>query len=140
GHLVELLDEDRAALLEIVDHVAVVHDLVAHVDRRAEGLDGALDDLDGAIDAGAEAAGVGEDDIHGGHSTPAILSGSGRPWEELSLWERLQPRSGCRNRGYSRSHRPSRPYGFFPGARMPNRAMPMAPPTIAMSATLNAGQ
>ena len=36
GHFVEFLDEDRAAVLELVDHVAVVHDFVAHVDRRAE--------------------------------------------------------------------------------------------------------
>jgi hypothetical protein len=29
-------DEDRALGLEVVDHEGVVHDLVAHVDRRAE--------------------------------------------------------------------------------------------------------
>src|SRR3546814_8480400 len=52
-------------LLEVVDHVAVVHDFVAHVDRRAERLDRTLDDLDRAVDAGAEAAGIGEDDVHG---------------------------------------------------------------------------
>ena len=39
GHFVEFLDEDRAAVLEVVDHEAVVHDFVAHVDRRAERLD-----------------------------------------------------------------------------------------------------
>src|SRR3546814_629938 len=64
GDFVQLLDEDRAALLEVVDHVAVVHDFVAHVDRRAERLDRTLDDLDRAVDAGAEAAGIGEDDVH----------------------------------------------------------------------------
>src|SRR5690606_35163348 len=64
GHLVQLLDEDRAALLEIVHDVAVVDDLVAHVDRRAERLDRTLDDLDRAIDAGAEATGIGEEDVH----------------------------------------------------------------------------
>jgi hypothetical protein len=39
--------------------VLVVHDFVAHVDRRAELDQRALDDLDGALDAGAEAAGIG---------------------------------------------------------------------------------
>src|SRR5690606_27542647 len=77
GHLVQLLDEDRPALLQVVDHVAVVHDLVAHVDRRAQGLDGTLDDLDPAVDAGAETAGIGDDDVHGVHSTRAALS---MPW------------------------------------------------------------
>ena len=36
GHLVELVDEHRAELAQALDHVHVVHDLVAHVDRRAE--------------------------------------------------------------------------------------------------------
>ena len=35
GHLVELLDEDGAALLEVADDVLVVDDLLADVDRRA---------------------------------------------------------------------------------------------------------
>ena len=34
-HLVELLDEHRALALQLFDHVAVVHDLVADIDRRA---------------------------------------------------------------------------------------------------------
>ena len=37
---------------------------VAHVDRRAQGFDGTLDDLDGAVDAGAETSGIGEQDVH----------------------------------------------------------------------------
>ena len=63
GHLVELVDEDRALGLEALDDIAVVHDLVADIDRPAVALDGALDDLDGAIDAGAEAARAGEQDL-----------------------------------------------------------------------------
>ena len=35
GNFVEFLDEDRAFGLEALDHVAVVHDLVAHIDGRA---------------------------------------------------------------------------------------------------------
>ena len=61
-HLVELVDEDRALGLEILDDIAVMHDLVADIDRPAVALDGALDDLDGTVDAGAEAARAGEQD------------------------------------------------------------------------------
>ena len=64
GHLGGLVDEDRALRAQLVDHVPVVHDLVAHVDRRAEARERELDDLDRAVDAGAEAARVGEQDLH----------------------------------------------------------------------------
>ena len=46
--------------LQAVDHEAVVHDLVAHIDRRAPFLERHLDDLDRPVDAGAEAARRGE--------------------------------------------------------------------------------
>ena len=36
GDLVELLDEDRALRLQALHDVAVVDDLVAHIDRRAD--------------------------------------------------------------------------------------------------------
>ena len=58
--LVEFLDEHGAEPAQPVDHEPVVHDLVAHVDRRAEQLERPLDDVDRAVDAGAEAAGIGE--------------------------------------------------------------------------------
>ena len=64
--LVELLDEDRALRLEVLDDVAVVDDLVADIDRRPEPLERQLHDLDGAIDAGAEAARRAEQDARGG--------------------------------------------------------------------------
>jgi hypothetical protein len=56
GHLVELLDEDRAARLEVGDHVLVVHDLLAHVDRGAVEVERLLDGDHGPVDAGAVAA------------------------------------------------------------------------------------
>ena len=59
-YLVQLLDEDRAFSLQRFDDEAVMHDLVAHIDRRAKLLQRPLDDLDGAIDTGAEAARAGE--------------------------------------------------------------------------------
>ena len=46
--------------LQVVDDEPVVHDLVAHVDRRAELRERLLDDRDRAVDAGAEAARIGE--------------------------------------------------------------------------------
>ena len=59
GHFVQLLDEHRANGAQAVDHIFVVHHLVAHVDRRAEQIDGALHDVDGTVDAGAETARIG---------------------------------------------------------------------------------
>ncbi len=64
GNLVQLLDEDRTLGTQVVDDIAVVHDLVAHVDRGAVLRERLLDDGDRAIDAGAEAAGTGEHDVH----------------------------------------------------------------------------
>ncbi len=60
GHLVELLDEDRAARLQVGHHVLVVHDLLAHVDRGAVEVQRLLDGDHGAVDAGAVAAGRGQ--------------------------------------------------------------------------------
>ena len=60
GHLVDLLDEDRALLLELGDDVDVVHDLLAHVDGRAVVLERLLDGDHGAVDAGAVPARSGE--------------------------------------------------------------------------------
>ena len=56
-HLGLLVDEDRAARLEVADDVDVVDDLLADVDRRAVVLERLLDRLDGALDPGAVAAG-----------------------------------------------------------------------------------
>ena len=65
------LDEYRALGAQVVDDELVMHHFVAHIDRRAEALQCLLDDLDGALDAGAEAARIGEQDFHGGHSMTA---------------------------------------------------------------------
>ena len=71
GHLVGVVDEDRAALLERLDDVPVVDDLLAHVDGRAVLLEGLLDGLDGAVDAGAVAAGLGQQDALAGRIAAA---------------------------------------------------------------------
>ena len=57
-HLIQFVDEDRAFSSKVVDDIAVMHDLLAHIDRRAEGLEGNLDDIDGSHHACAEAAGL----------------------------------------------------------------------------------
>ncbi|MPM97279.1 hypothetical protein SDC9_144452 [bioreactor metagenome] len=64
-HLVQVFDEDRALVLQIVHHIGVVHDFMAHIDRAAKLLQRALDDLDGAIHTGAEAARLGKNDFLG---------------------------------------------------------------------------
>ena len=62
GHLVGLLDEDRAALGQRLDDELVVDDLLAHVHGRAVELEGLFDDVDGAVHAGAVSAGSGQED------------------------------------------------------------------------------
>ena len=57
------LDEHRAAVAQLLDHVLVVDDLLAHVDGRAVELERALDRLHGAVDARAVAARGGEQDL-----------------------------------------------------------------------------
>ena len=79
GNLGLLLDEDRAALGKLLDHVLVVDDLLTDVDRGAVEVEGALDRLHGAVDAGAVAARSGEQDPPGasGGSEGHELQGSG---------------------------------------------------------------
>ena len=60
GHLVGLVDEDRAGLGQRLHDVHVVHDLVADVDGCAVLLQRALHGLDRAIDACAVSARLGE--------------------------------------------------------------------------------
>ena len=63
-HGVELVHEHGSEAAQAIHDEPVVHDLVTHVDRRAEELDGAFHDVDRAVDAGAEAAGICEEDFH----------------------------------------------------------------------------
>ena len=58
GDLAQFVDEHCAAFTQALHHEAVVHDLVAHVDRRAEGIERALDDLDRAVDAAQKPRGL----------------------------------------------------------------------------------
>ena len=101
--LVEFLDEDRALLLQAFDHEAVVHDLVADVDRRAVAADGLLDDLDRAVDPGAEATRPGEQDVEAGllarGGCDALVHGSGF-LAGPGLWRpRVAVAKGCSDLG-----------------------------------------
>ena len=57
GDFVEFLDENRALGLQAVDHIAVMDDLVADIDRRPIEGERPLDRIDGPHDPGAKAAG-----------------------------------------------------------------------------------
>ncbi|MNS53163.1 hypothetical protein D3C72_859110 [compost metagenome] len=63
-HLIQLFDKDRTTRTQVFDHELVVHHFVTHIDRRAEDFQRAVDDLDRPVDPGAEAARVGEFDLH----------------------------------------------------------------------------
>ncbi len=69
-HLVELIDEDRATLAQILDHMAVMDDFVPHIDRRTVFDERPLHDIDRADDARAEAAGLSQEDTHSLSSSP----------------------------------------------------------------------
>jgi len=75
-HVREVVREHRALPAQVLDHVAVVHDLVPHVDGRAVDLERHVDDVDGAVDAGAESTRRGEPELAGrsGHGIAAHAS------------------------------------------------------------------
>ena len=56
GNFRQLFDENRALGLEHLDDVAVVNDLMPHVNGRPENRQRALHGVDGALDPGAKAA------------------------------------------------------------------------------------
>ena len=59
-----VFDGHRAAVLQRLDHVRVVHDLVLDVHGGPEALQGDLDDLYRSVHAGAEAARCRKEDLH----------------------------------------------------------------------------
>src|ERR1700690_3323080 len=64
-YLGDRLNEAGAFSLEAVDHVLVVYDFVAHIDRRAVLLQRALDDLDRPPHSRAKATGLRQDNPQG---------------------------------------------------------------------------
>ena len=69
-HLGQLLDETRTHPLQPLDDMAVVDDLMAHIDRGAVEREGPLDDVDGTNDTGTKTAGLGQNDLHEFHLDP----------------------------------------------------------------------
>src|SRR5690606_9855167 len=61
GNVGEILDEDSAPRSQALDNVAVMHDLVAHVDRRPMPLEHQLDDLDGVRNTSAKPPRIGNE-------------------------------------------------------------------------------
>ena len=64
GHFVQLFDKAGALVLQRFDDMAVVHDLMAHIDGLAIFFERALDDVDRPHDARTKAARLGKDDTH----------------------------------------------------------------------------
>src|ERR1700722_16434136 len=63
-HVLQSLDETRAFGLERFDHVPIVDDLMAHVDRSAVFGQRPLDNIDRPNDAGAKPARLSQYDLH----------------------------------------------------------------------------
>ena len=77
GDLCKVVHEHRALAAERLDDVAVVDDLVPHVQGGAVLLERDLDDLDRADNACAEASGSAEDDLH---HIPSLYRGVRAEW------------------------------------------------------------
>src|SRR5260370_25203890 len=71
-YLRQILDENSAFVLQAFDHVFIVDDLVAHIDRRALLLQRTLDDLRGTHDARAKPARLSPIPLHLPPTTQAV--------------------------------------------------------------------
>ena len=79
-HFGDAIDEDGAALLELADDVAVVDDLMEGVDGGLFPAEDFIEDVVGADDAGAEAAGGGEEEVSSGHGVIIDQRDAGPAW------------------------------------------------------------
>src|SRR5471030_44723 len=84
-YIVEVFDEDRALVAQVFHHIGVVDDFVAHINRRAELLQRALDDFDRAVDAGAESTRLGQQNFLI-HYYPRAYSTEIRFTSKRSVW------------------------------------------------------
>ena len=89
-HFLQAFDEHGPLIAETLHDMAIMHDLVVDVDRRAVELDRAVERVDRHIDAGTKTARAGQQDFHaisslisipvsfhhspeGGHCPPSIF-------------------------------------------------------------------
>jgi hypothetical protein len=63
-HFIELFDKASALSAQVIDHMPVVDDFVAHVHGCAVLLQRTVDDFDRAYNARTKAAGLSKDDSH----------------------------------------------------------------------------
>ena len=112
GTSVELVDEVGALGAKRLDDVAIVDDLLAHVDGVWTHLQRQLDDVDGAVDARAEAARPSEDDLlqtrgvgRGFHHAPSI-AGTRKPLNVTRCPRHGRPPSSFSGRRRTRRGRP----------------------------------
>ena len=73
----QFLNKYGALVAQILDHIGVMHNFMAHIDRRAELLQRAFDDFNRPIDSGAETPRLRQNDFGfgaGAHKTPMILT------------------------------------------------------------------
>ena len=64
GDLAEFVDKYSALLLEIIDHVTVMHDFMTDIDWGTKESYRAFDNFDGAVHSGAKSAGIGKQNFH----------------------------------------------------------------------------
>ena len=111
--IVQLINEDRSSVAELLDDVLVVDDLLAHVNRRAVGLERALDRLNCAVNAGAVAARSGEQDFVGSIHLASV-------YEELATAHLVDQ---CVNRFAGHIERPWRNLAEVVGQRVAPRVL-----------------
>jgi hypothetical protein len=63
-HIVEFFHKYGTESTQTIDHIAIVHDFVAHIDRSTEQFDCTLDDLNRAFDTSTESARISEMNSH----------------------------------------------------------------------------
>lgn len=64
GHFLDRIDKRHAHRREAIHDITIVDDFVIDIDIRAEALDNHIERGDRHVDAGAKAAGIGEEDLH----------------------------------------------------------------------------
>ena len=62
-HIVQIFDEDGAALFEVFHHIRVVHNFMTHIHRCAKLLQSVLHDVDGTVNARAKTSRFGQDNF-----------------------------------------------------------------------------